>query len=64
MEAIPAKLTGKLIEEMDALVHEGYYANRSEFIRDAVRIAIRRVHSERLEASMKEDVEWGLRGKN
>lgn len=64
MEAIPAKLTHKLVEEMDELVQEGWYANRSELIRDAVRNAIRRTHAERLEAALKEDVEWGLHGKN
>ena len=64
MEAVPAKLTRRLVEEMDELVQEGWYANRSELIRDAVRNAIRRVHADRLEAALKEDVEWGLRGKD
>ncbi len=64
MEAIPAKLTHRLVEEMDALVADGWFANRSELIRDAVRNAIRRAHSERLEAALKEDVEWGLHGKD
>lgn len=64
MEAIPAKLTKRLVDEMDGLVQDGWYANRSELIRDAVRETIRRVHSERLEAVLKADVEWGLRGKN
>ncbi|MBI3587846.1 ribbon-helix-helix protein, CopG family [Candidatus Micrarchaeota archaeon] len=64
MEAIPAKLTHRLVEEMDELVQDGWYANRSELIRDAVRTAIRRLHAERLEAALREDVEWGLSGKN
>ena len=63
MEAIPAKLTPRMIEEMDALVADGWFANRSELIRDAVRNSIRRVNAERLEAALKEDVEWGLHGK-
>lgn len=64
MDAIPAKLTSKLIEEMDELIREGWYANRSELIRDAVREAIRRARSQRLESAIKEDVRWGLRGKD
>ncbi|MDE1821376.1 MAG: ribbon-helix-helix protein, CopG family [Euryarchaeota archaeon] len=64
MDAIPAKLTPKLIEEMDELIREGWYANRSELIRDAVREAIRRARSQRLESAFKEDVRWGLRGKD
>lgn len=62
MEAVPAKLTKKLELEMDAIIEEGWYANRSEFIRDAVREMIRRVKAERLETAIKEDVKWGLYG--
>jgi hypothetical protein len=64
MEAIPAKLTPRLVEEMDELIREGWYANRSELIRDAVREAIRRARAQRLEAAIKEDISWGLLGKD
>ena len=64
MDTIPAKLTHRLIDEMDQLISEGWYANRSELIRNAVRETIRRARSERIEAAIKEDVEWGLSGKN
>ena len=60
MDTVPAKLTPRLVEEMDELVREGWYANRSELIRDAVREAIRRARTQRLERAIKEDVEWGL----
>jgi Arc/MetJ-type ribon-helix-helix transcriptional regulator len=63
MDTVPAKLTPRLVEEMDELVREGWYANRSELIRDAVREAIRRARSQRLERAIKEDVEWGLGGR-
>ena len=42
MEAIPAKLTTRMIEEMDALVADGWFANRSEMIRDAVKLYFER----------------------
>ena len=64
MEAIPAKLTPRLIEEMDLVIEEGWYANRSELIRDAIRETIKRMKAERLEQSIKEDVRWGLYGKD
>src|SRR5579871_6883288 len=64
MDAIPAKLPARLIEEMDQLIREGWYANRSELIRDAVRETIRRTRVQRLESSIKEDVRWGLSGKD
>ena len=63
MEAIPTKLTPRLVHEMDEIVHEGWYANRSELIRDAVREMVRKLKAERLEAAIKEDVKWGLYGK-
>ena len=63
METIPAKLTPKLVEEMDEVIKEGWYANRSEMIRDAVRDVIKKMKAERLEAAIKADVHWGLYGK-
>lgn len=62
MEVIPTKLTKRLELEMDAIIQEGWYANRSEFIRDAVREMVRKMKAERLEAAIKDDVKWGLYG--
>jgi len=62
MEAIPAKLTTKLLSEIDEIIQEGWYANRSELIRDAIREKIRKLKAERLEAAIKSDVRWGLHG--
>lgn len=63
MEVLAAKITPKLVSEIDELVQEGWYANRSEVIRDAVRELVQRLKAEKLEQAIKEDVEWGLRGK-
>lgn len=63
METINAKLTEKLIQEADDIVKEGWYANKSELIRDAVRELIRKIKAQRLETSIKEDIIWGLHGK-
>lgn len=62
METIPAKLTSKLVLEIDALIKEGWYANRSEAIRDAVRNMVERKKLVRLESAIEEDIEWGLYG--
>ena len=37
MQTVPAKLTEKLVLEAEELIKEGWYANKSELIRDAVR---------------------------
>ena len=62
LQTIPAKLTSKLIAELDALIKEGWYANRSEAIRDAVRNMVERKQLVRLEAAIEEDIQWGLHG--
>ncbi|MBS3080499.1 ribbon-helix-helix protein, CopG family [Candidatus Pacearchaeota archaeon] len=62
MEVVPTKLTERLIKEIDELVKEGWYANKSELIRDAVRGLIKKLKSERLETTIKDDVLWGLHG--
>ncbi|MFH1289808.1 MAG: ribbon-helix-helix domain-containing protein [Nanoarchaeota archaeon] len=63
METVPTKLTGKLVAEIEAIVKEGWYANKSELIRDAVRDLIKRLKIERLESAVREDIKWGLYGK-
>jgi len=43
-------------------IKEGWYANRSEAIRDAVRNMVERKQLARLEAAVEEDIQWGLHG--
>ena len=62
METVPAKITDKLLLELDRIVEEGWYANRSEAIRDAVRELVEKMKIERLDTAIKKDIEWGLRG--
>ena len=63
METVPAKLTKRLVDEANELINEGWYANKSELIRDAVRDLISKTKMQKLEKSIKEDIEWGLYGK-
>lgn len=63
MEMVPAKLTKRLVLEAEELIKEGWYANKSELIRDAVRNLVSKLKIEKLEKAIREDVEWGLYGK-
>ncbi len=45
---------------MDELVEEGWYSNRGDVMRDALREKIRQLKLTRLEAAIKEDIAWGL----
>lgn len=58
--SIPTKFPEKLKDAIDEAVEEGWYANRSELVRDAVRKQLKDLKSDRLEEAIKEDVEWGL----
>lgn len=57
---MPTKFPEKMVEELNEAVDDGYYANRSELVRDAVRERLRKLKAERMEDAIKEDVEWGL----
>ncbi|MEA2003587.1 MAG: DUF433 domain-containing protein [archaeon] len=57
-----AKLTPKLLEELENIIHEGWYTDRSEAIRDAVRKLIMERRLSKEERDIIKDVEWGLHG--
>jgi Arc/MetJ-type ribon-helix-helix transcriptional regulator len=63
LETIQAKLTPKLLEEVEKLIKEGLYADRDEAIRDAIRRLIREIRYTKEEENLLKDVEWGLYGK-
>ena len=62
-EKVPAKLTKRIISEMELLIGEGWYANKSELIRDAIRELLKKQKVTQLESAIKEDIHWGLYGK-
>ena len=64
MKTLPAKVTSKLLEEIDELVEDGWYSSRSEAVRDAIRQLVRKQKIERIEKNMEEDIEWGLHGED
>ena len=59
---LEAKLTPKLLEELENIIHEGWYTDRSEAIRDAVRKLIMERKLSKDERNIIKDVEWGLHG--
>ena len=63
METVPAKLTKRIVIEMEGIIKEGWYANKSELIRDAIRDLIKKQKVTQLESAIKKDIQWGLYGK-
>ena len=62
METVPAKLTRRIVVEMEELIKQGWYANKSELIRDAIRELVKKQKIAQLESAIKEDINWGLYG--
>ena len=63
METVPAKLTKRIVNEMEEIIKQGWYANKSELVRDAIRELIKKQKITQLESAIKEDISWGLYGK-
>jgi Arc/MetJ-type ribon-helix-helix transcriptional regulator len=63
LETIEAKLTPKLLEEVEKMIKEGLYADRDEAIRDAIRRLIREIRYTTEEENLLKDAKWGLYGK-
>ncbi len=63
MKTVPAKLTKRIVLEMEELINQGWYANKSELIRNAVRDLVKKQKVTQLESAIKEDIHWGLYGK-
>ena len=63
METVPAKLTKRIVTEMEELIKQGWYANKSELIRSAVRELVKKQKVTELESAIKEDIQCGLYGK-
>jgi Arc/MetJ-type ribon-helix-helix transcriptional regulator len=62
METVNAKVPQRLIAELDELISEGWYGNRSEAVRDAIRQLIERKRYLQLRKATEEDIRWGLNG--
>jgi Arc/MetJ-type ribon-helix-helix transcriptional regulator len=57
-----AELTPKLHEELENIIKEGWYTDRSEAIRDAVRNLTTGRRFSKEERNIVKDVLWGLSG--
>jgi putative addiction module CopG family antidote len=58
LDTITVKIPHTLLEEIDRLIEGGWYANRSEVIRDGIREIIDRRRHVLLRKAVEEDIEW------
>ena len=64
MKTVQAKIPDKLDRLIDALVEQGWFQNRDEVVREAIRRFLDAHRPEMMERFVREDVEWGLRGRS
>jgi Arc/MetJ-type ribon-helix-helix transcriptional regulator len=64
MKTAQAQIPDRLDRSIDALVERGWFASREEVVREAIRRFLEAHQPELLEQFVREDVEWGLRGRS
>ncbi len=60
---IQANLPEQLVKQMQSLVEQGWFADTDSLISDAVRRFLDSHTPELIEHFVREDIEWGLHGK-
>ena len=64
MKTVEAKIPDRLDRAIDALVEGGWFPNRDEVVRQAIRRFLEAHQPSLMEKFVREDVDWGLRGRS
>jgi len=64
MKTLQAELPDKLYEQLKLLVKTGWFIDEKSVITEALRRFLETHRPELMEMFIREDVEWGLRGKD
>ena len=63
MKIVEAKISDQLDRQIDALVEQGWFRSRDQVFKEAIRRFLEAHRPELMERFIREDVEWGLRGR-
>lgn len=63
MKPLEAQIPDQLDRAIDALVEQGWFESRDDIVREAIRRFLDAHRPELMERFVREDVEWGLRGR-
>jgi Arc/MetJ-type ribon-helix-helix transcriptional regulator len=63
MKLIETEIPDQLDRQIDELVERGWYKSRAQVLQEAVRRFLESHRAELMERFIREDVEWGLRGR-
>lgn len=63
MKTLEARIPDRLERAIDTLVERGWFESRDELVQEAIRRFLSAHRPELMERFLREDVEWGLRGR-
>jgi metal-responsive CopG/Arc/MetJ family transcriptional regulator len=63
MKTVQTKIPDKLYREAESLVREGWFRDEGELLSEALRRFLDTHRPELMEKFIRDDVEWGLHGK-
>ena len=64
MKTVETKISDRLDRAIDALVERGWFPSRDEIVQEAIRRFLDAHRPDLMEKFVREDVEWGLRGRS
>ena len=64
MKTVEAKISDRLDRQIDTLVERGWFDSRDDVLQEAIRRFLEAHRPELMERFIREDTEWGLRGRS
>lgn len=64
MKTVETRISDRLNRGIEALVERGWFASRDEVVQEAIRRFLDAHRPELMERFVRDDVEWGLRGRS
>jgi Arc/MetJ-type ribon-helix-helix transcriptional regulator len=61
---VQTKIAERLDRQIDALVEQGWFPSRDRVFQEALRRFLQAHRPELMERFVREDIEWGLRGRS
>jgi Arc/MetJ-type ribon-helix-helix transcriptional regulator len=64
VKTVEARISERLDRQIDELVEQGWFDSRDKVVQEAIRRFMQAHRPELMERFIREDVEWGLRGRS
>jgi Arc/MetJ-type ribon-helix-helix transcriptional regulator len=64
VRTVEARISERLDRQIDALVERGWFHSRDKVVQEALRRFLESHRPELIEQFIREDIEWGLRGRS